>query len=111
MSVQYGVLSTVIATSNQGIKATYKTATTIRFLWPKALGQTNGLDRVICRELQETSAGSGHYTEKAWRCLYVDELTVAVTDMFPVQGSERPAKWKVKDLARQSCVNDVEFFR
>jgi hypothetical protein len=85
-----------------------------RYLWPKALGQTNGDTRVLCVELKPVPSNPGHYThdpKKSWRCFVVGDLTLNPADEFVVVAGERPAKWRVNHLRRQNGVDDVEFFR
>lgn len=114
MSAQYAVLTVIIETNNKGIKGTYPTVAGNRYLWPKALGQTNGQDRVLCVELKPDPANPGHFInepKKTWRCFVVEDLTLVPADEFVVAPGERPVKWRVNHLRRQSCVEDVEFFR
>ncbi len=113
MADAYAVLTLVIDTNNQGIMGKYGAGAADRYFWPKALGQTNGENRVLCVELKPDPANPGAYEhdKTSWRCFVVDDLDVNAGDEFVVVAADRPAKWRVKNLRRQNCVDDVEFFR
>lgn len=113
MAEPYAVLTLIIETNNKGIKGTYGDVEDDRYLWPKALGQTNSENRVLCVELTPDPDNAGRYTHdnSSWRCFVVDDLTLNQADEFTVVQNDRPAKWRVKHLRRQNCVDDVEFFR
>jgi hypothetical protein len=110
MSAEYAVMTAVIETNNKGIKADYDDRGE-RLLWPKVIGLTNGKERVLCTELEEYPVGSGRYRQKHWRCFAVEDLEVSLDDTFVVERDDRPEKWKVKHLRKQSCVEDIDVFR
>src|SRR5688572_6343783 len=112
MPNQYATLTLIIGTNNKGIKGTYGDDVE-RYLWPKALGQTNDEDRVLCVELTPDPENEGRYTrdDKSWRCYVVEDLDFEANAEFSVVPDDRPPRWRVRHLRRQNSVDDVEFFR
>ena len=95
---------------------------TLRKLWPHVLGRTTvpdsnpplEVEMVLCYQYGGYSKDPidthhDQYPRKNFRCFKVESLLDVVKELF--QEEWTPKKLKFRQVKKQSCVDDVDFFR